>query len=290
MRYGSFALAVAVLVASSGASVAGAAGLDGAGESGIAPQPIGNVGDWFPLDAYPAAARRMHEEGRVMFRLDIDATGTVTACTVVGSSGSTALDAVTCDLARANAHFKPAVGTDGKPISSTWSKAIKWAIQDEGRLPARSFSIVERINVAPDGTRLSCTSQAQGDPAKEVGAPCTIFDDAAGLRRMKGPFADRHAIVTTQMSLRMDGDPPVLEEHRVKGRTTVSVARATFDIAPDGTVINCRITESKTLDGIGPTRLCLSFIGPFAPITEASGSTPRSGAMLASSSVEPAQP
>lgn len=78
----------------------------------------GNVGAWFPQDAYPPAALRAGAEGRATVTLSVSATGRVTDCRVTASTGNAALDRETCRLAIRNGRFEPARDAAGNPVAT----------------------------------------------------------------------------------------------------------------------------------------------------------------------------
>ncbi|PCD01615.1 hypothetical protein COC42_15920 [Sphingomonas spermidinifaciens] len=78
----------------------------------------GNIGAWFPQNAYPAAALRAEAEGRASVLLDVTAEGRVSDCRIVSGTGNAALDAETCRLAIRNGRFEPARDAAGNPIAS----------------------------------------------------------------------------------------------------------------------------------------------------------------------------
>jgi len=81
----------------------------------------------FAMDTdYPIAALRRHEQGTVGYRIDIDATGAVAACTIVQSSGSASLDSGTCDLFRNRARFTPARDAEGRAVPDYYVGRITW--------------------------------------------------------------------------------------------------------------------------------------------------------------------
>lgn len=93
--------------------------------------PVGNQGDWFPRDAYPAAARRAGAEGRVSVSVDVGEKGRVTACRVTASSGSEELDAATCRLASRNGRFRPALDANGQPVAATYAlRNVRWVLEE----------------------------------------------------------------------------------------------------------------------------------------------------------------
>ncbi len=92
--------------------------------------PRRDPGSWVRSEDYPPAALRAGQEGRTGFRLDLGADGRATACTVIASSGSDALDEATCRLLMRRARFEPARDAGGMPIAASFSSRIAW------RLPA----------------------------------------------------------------------------------------------------------------------------------------------------------
>lgn len=89
---------------------------------------------YFNPDDHPAAALRANEEGTVAFRLDVNAAGQVTSCTVTRSSGSAALDAATCRILRGRPHFVPARAADGSAMADSVVGRIRWRLpKDRGR-------------------------------------------------------------------------------------------------------------------------------------------------------------
>ena len=65
---------------------------------------------------YPAAAKRMGEQGRVLLRVELDETGRVSAARVTSSSGSTRLDEASLAAVK-QWHCNPA-RRDGEPVKA----------------------------------------------------------------------------------------------------------------------------------------------------------------------------
>jgi protein TonB len=78
---------------------------------------------------YPAAARRMGEEGTVRLDVHIGADGAVLEVRVKQSSGSPALDRAAMDTVR-RWRFIPAT-VDGQPVAE-WYRDWKWQFKLEG--------------------------------------------------------------------------------------------------------------------------------------------------------------
>jgi TonB family protein len=87
---------------------------------------------WFKYSDYPAGALAALESGDVIARVDVDATGKVTGCAVVASSGSRSLDNATCSRSLESGRFFPAVGADGKPAAAVRTIRVVWRLETEG--------------------------------------------------------------------------------------------------------------------------------------------------------------
>ena len=83
------------------------------------------------VDDYPASALANREEGRVGFALEVAPNGRVAGCSIVRSSGSSALDHSTCRLMRSRARFTPAMDNTGSPVTGVIEQEVTW------QLPAR---------------------------------------------------------------------------------------------------------------------------------------------------------
>lgn len=87
-----------------------------------------NPGSWVTNDDYPAAAIRAEQAGTTGFRLDVDASGKVSNCTVTSSSGSPLLDSTACALLRRRARFGPAEDAGGNKIPAVYSNRFRWEL------------------------------------------------------------------------------------------------------------------------------------------------------------------
>lgn len=88
----------------------------------------GNVAAFFGSNSYPDEARDAGQEGAVRALLQVAATGRVTDCRVVQSSGSQALDRRTCEIAVEKVRFDPARDSRGMAIGSTYRLAVRWQL------------------------------------------------------------------------------------------------------------------------------------------------------------------
>ncbi|HEY0043097.1 MAG TPA: TonB family protein [Allosphingosinicella sp.] len=89
-----------------------------------------NLGSYVSDADYPAAAIRSVELGRTAFRLTVGADGRVKECSIVGSSGSSALDNATCKIMKQRARFQPARNSAGQETTDTVQSSIKWVLPE----------------------------------------------------------------------------------------------------------------------------------------------------------------
>ena len=79
---------------------------------------------------YPSSALRREEQGTVTMRITIGANGRVEACSVTGSSGSSALDQAACRGMQRYARYNPALNAAGNPISDTTTQSIRYVLPE----------------------------------------------------------------------------------------------------------------------------------------------------------------
>jgi len=143
-----------------------------------------DLGSYFHMEDYPAAAALRAEVGTVGFTLDVDANGRVGACHVTASSGSQALDDTTCQILSSRALFTPARDGAGAAVPDHVSDRVTWALPEP-----------------PTGAR------ARANLASYI----------------------------------QDSDYPALARRRgEQGRVGFEL-----DVAPNGRVVNCRVTQSS---------------------------------------------
>jgi protein TonB len=82
-------------------------------------------------DDYPASAIRAEAQGTTSIRLSVGADGRVTACSVAGSSGNSALDSTACSLAQRRFRFTPAQDENGNNVAGTVTRSIRWRLPEE---------------------------------------------------------------------------------------------------------------------------------------------------------------
>ncbi|MES2442617.1 MAG: energy transducer TonB [Pseudomonadota bacterium] len=91
-------------------------------------KPRTPMGNWVRNADYPEKALAQRVSGTTVFRLTIDATGALTECGVIISSGSELLDTTACGLMRKRGHFLPALDANGKPVPDLMIDRFRWVI------------------------------------------------------------------------------------------------------------------------------------------------------------------
>jgi protein TonB len=81
-------------------------------------------------DDYPIAAARSGVQGKVTVELLIDASGRVSDCSLLQSSGSQDLDGATCTLLTRRAQYYPARNSAGIPVESRVTSSIRWNLPE----------------------------------------------------------------------------------------------------------------------------------------------------------------
>ena len=79
---------------------------------------------------YPSSALRREEQGTVTMRITIGTNGRVEACSVTGSSGSSALDQAACRGMQRYARYNPALNAAGNPITDTTTQSIRYVLPE----------------------------------------------------------------------------------------------------------------------------------------------------------------
>ncbi|MBO9712860.1 energy transducer TonB [Sphingomonas sp.] len=130
--------------------------------------------NWVTNDDYPAGAIRQYEQGSVGFRLDIEADGRVSRCTLTRSSGWPLLDVTTCALLRRRARFYPATDSQGAAIPSTWSSRFTWRMPDMAVSPRASWAVVTSFLVDERGGISNCKVRRFGAVPSEPADPCEL--------------------------------------------------------------------------------------------------------------------
>lgn len=88
----------------------------------------GRPGNVITEDDYPAASRRIGEEGVVEARYTVDLSGRARGCSVTVSSGFPRLDAATCERIERRFRFAPARRGDAA-VEEERTQKVRWALQ-----------------------------------------------------------------------------------------------------------------------------------------------------------------
>lgn len=94
----------------------------------VAAVPRGNPGNWITDRDYRSNWIRREMAGSASFSLQISATGKVTGCSIISSTGHDALDQATCALIQKRAKFEPARDNKGNPTAGTYRSSITWRL------------------------------------------------------------------------------------------------------------------------------------------------------------------
>ena len=98
--------------------------------SPVSAKPRNNPGAWLRDTDYKSTWVRREFQGVAGFKLDIAATGKVTACQLTSSTGHAELDEATCKLIQSRARFEPARGSNGEPVAGSYTSAVRWVLPE----------------------------------------------------------------------------------------------------------------------------------------------------------------
>ena len=147
------------------------------------PQPPGVAIVGFSDADYPPAALRAEEQGTTVATVMVGKDGRVTACEVRKSSGSTILDAATCDLLTKRSTFTAARDARGQPIAAEMVFPVSWRIPASSRSPGIDMtrfmrSTVTAVRIGKGGFQ-DCAVRVENAPADDVADadPCRPWSD-----------------------------------------------------------------------------------------------------------------
>ncbi|WP_343046849.1 energy transducer TonB [Sphingomonas chungangi] len=216
-------------------------------------------GNWVSSDDYPAKAMADRTQGDVAFRVEIDVNGKPDACGILNSSGSQELDVATCDAVLTNAHFKPAIGQDSKPIRAYYSSVVRWTLPEDA-MPWESSVAFVHVELNGDGSVINCT---EGPPKVSRIGGCTAFGRAALLSQVVASPLAKLRSVEVRFVQDASGRPAVADPIPAAALRNI-LGRWTLVINPAGKIESCRKEENNT-----PTSFMLDFCDPSGLVSSA---------------------
>ena len=94
-------------------------------KEGASTPPLNQI---FSGNDYPGVSLHENQQGTVSMTFLVDETGAIKDCSVDNTSGIPALDTTSCYIISRRAHFSPAIGADGKPVRSAYTRTVQWKI------------------------------------------------------------------------------------------------------------------------------------------------------------------
>jgi protein TonB len=212
--------------------------------SGTPPTPPRQIGGTITTSDYPPAALRYEEQGTTSVQITVGPNGRVSGCTVLASSGSSALDSATCQLIVGRFRYAPAT-SNGRPTEADVTRRVVWRIPEgpsmmfaQGRFTwtvvasgaGATECRIEQIGTAfaqfdtgqcrkPNGDRMIAFEQmGAGHPATRVTHILSLLPEgeAATLPRLPGtPFAEWVAQVEVAPEGRVTACIPVSQQGAV---------------------------------------------------------------------------
>ena len=92
--------------------------------------PLSDPASWQTWADYPVAARREGRQGATTVRITVGLDGRAQKCELIESSGSSDLDAATCDVLRRSGRWKNATDAQGRNLVSAWAVRMRWQLSN----------------------------------------------------------------------------------------------------------------------------------------------------------------
>lgn len=143
---------------------------------------------------YPTRLIENGDAGVVSAHLSVAPDGHVSGCKVSETSGSQALDALTCSIATRRARFNPAHDADGKAVSGDYWTAVTWGTNKDvvpisvpmelavKALPSGYTQPAQmRVLFGADGKPMRCDTAASSGSAAADRAVCAAIARQASI-------------------------------------------------------------------------------------------------------------
>lgn len=219
---------------------------------GAAQAQMLNLSEVFDDANYPFLAQGRSDEGRVQFRVSVDAQGVATGCVITEAAAANTLNQPTCDLILAKARFAPARDRRGRAVASTFTRRVVWTLQNGAPLAVADGH--ERVVLTFDGAgKVDCRIEATADVEVDPRA-CPTYLAMPAVRNSAGSQSEivrsqmaRYAVVSEQSSF---AGPNAAERAAVVGKrrgedlNDRTIIRLTID--PAGKIIGCAVVEEGT--------------------------------------------
>jgi TonB family protein len=209
---------------------------------------------WITTDDYPAAALRAEVEGTVVVRYRIDKAGKVHDCVVTESSGVPVLDDRTCLLLTRRGRFVPAVDARGRAVEDGRIQRIIWALPDDRSRPP-FVSGFAAASVPVFSSEPGACALADSRPELRI-----LAEDLCGElpSLLSAPDAPRptRLLPRTLAIVTLEADGVALARPPQPSGEAIYAETATFEVAADGTVTQCRRQATLRWPGRPDFDLC----------------------------------
>jgi len=188
-------------------------------------RPSADLSALFGPRDYPLEAIRRAEHGDVGFRLVVGPNGRVTRCDILASSGSRALDEVTCRILRERARFRPARDSLGRPVADVVVSRVHWEMPQAAALATyiasgdypmealrrRQQGRVEfELIIGADGRPADCRILTSSGSAALDEATCRIMRERPRFAPARDPAGQPTTdVVRSAVRWVLPGRPPI---------------------------------------------------------------------------------
>lgn len=185
---------------------------------------VANLSTYVTDADYPAEAIRNRQQGIVTFRLQVGSDGRVTGCSILSSSGSSALDAATCRIMRARPRFEPARDAGGRPVPDEITSRIAWRLPTQAEMPPRlkaAFSLWTSC-VMGEASKLAPGDLPAGEVARRSFPPCAGLERLIVAESKSAPLDELRGGLTRSMENALDSVRAALKSTAATGAPEAS--------------------------------------------------------------------
>jgi TonB family protein len=150
-----------------------AATADASAQTPSDPVPIVPLHTLVLPDDYPIEAIKLKQQGKLRVRLNIGPDGQVRTCSIIETSLSKSLDAISCEIMRTRARFIPAKDASGHAVAGTWVQGISWVLTEDDSVPRLNAATALWYGcIQGEAAKLVQSNLAPDELAARAFAPC----------------------------------------------------------------------------------------------------------------------
>lgn len=236
-------------------------------------KPTESPGIWINPDDYPKAALYNEMEGKTGVRLFVDASGKVTHCDVLVSSGFEVLDKAACERLMVHGGFQPARDAKGRAVADVWTSRVVWKMPFNTPQPMREGTGITTLTINKLGIVTSCEVKVKSWDSESTQEQCWNTDNMPALAalEMRG-YGDAPMVeVDMEWSSTFSGAGRDRLMQDRAGYETRSLLVFRFEVNSEGKMVQCAMERQRGSEKL-ISNLCFQAVKQlYAPLKDATG-------------------